>query len=569
MNKVLTLLFCLFTLSLQAQFRPVSGSSSGGGFEDESTSYFSRVGITNVYAKERINGYVEAMKRFGLYSTLTDAVLGSSYLNPTTGSNMATLKGVYTTLSTNQINLNKHGFSVQSGIGFTTLGIPDTRTFTLTATIRNISGYQTDGGTWMALDSATGSNVATHFQGQYSPTPYNGVMTVSNNAIARGCVQFGVTPGTQGAVVTDAIDHHIALTCNGAGVMKTYVDGYLIQTSGATNALMDSALTRLTLGNYMSGATAWPAALWRGEINHVAVWNSVLSDSQVSNAFHCARWLRWPTKNFVIEGDSTSQHNINTPTESWPYHYFLTYPGSNNVAIFSVAAGGDTAANMRLTYTNQIRPLRPKNFGVDESILVLSPGINDIIAGTSGATTWTYIDEMIRAAALDGFEVWMSTLPQSLYYSAAQQTQRTLLNELILTNQHNVAKIIRRDMLYSSTNAVDFNADGLHYSTIGYRKMAQLVAGQGEVRPQGPFLLGSASLNFGSTGLGAIAGLTITVAGAQLGDKVLLTVPAAASSVAGSYYAVASNDVVHVIFVPTSAAQDPAAGTFEVQVTRQ
>ncbi len=543
----------------------------GAGLDASAQAFINRVGVTNSKAKARIDGYVRDLKNFGIWTNHLDTIIGSSLLNPSSGSNILTLKGWATVRTTNHVNQSLLGLNVESGIQFLSFNVPDTRTYSILVKFRSVIGYQTDGAVVTALDAATGSNYAHHLGVAYSPIAYNGIETISNNISARTAVQFNAVAGTQGASATDSYEHAVLWTSDNAGRLNTYVDGYPSQTSGATNQIMLSPLTVLTLGNYMSGTDVYPSTLWRGVINSVTIWSTPLSSVQASNATMVSRWLNHSSENLIIEGDSTSQHSVGSPTISWPYHYYLQPAVSNNLVVYSVAAGGDPAANMRLTYTNQIRPLAPGAFGVDEATLVFAPGINDLLAGTAAATIFSHVSEVVRNAAGDGFKVWLATVPPSMSYSAAQQTQRTLLNDLILTNQMTVERVLRRDVLYSITNTasgVDFAADGLHFTSDGYRKMAGLVGASGRFREPGPASEFSASLNFPSTSSGAVSSLVITANGTYPGDRVALFVPNVSSTVIGSYYGVASNDTVHVIFVPTAAAQDPAVGTFTAVVTR-
>jgi hypothetical protein len=83
------------------------------------------------------------------------------------------------------------------------------------------------------------------------------------------------------------------------------------------------------------------------------------------------------------------------------------------------------------------------------------------------------------------------------------------------------------------------------------------------------FIAGSDTLNFGSTVAGASTNLTIAVAGAALGDPVILGVPNASTLANGLFTAwVSAADVVTVRFSNNNlvAALDPASGVFNVAV---
>ncbi len=82
-------------------------------------------------------------------------------------------------------------------------------------------------------------------------------------------------------------------------------------------------------------------------------------------------------------------------------------------------------------------------------------------------------------------------------------------------------------------------------------------------------LAASATLDFPSTSVGAVADLRIAVTGAEDGDVVAVGAPSGSTTtMIGSYSGFASNASVFVRFTPTAVTQDPASGTFKVLVTK-
>jgi hypothetical protein len=80
---------------------------------------------------------------------------------------------------------------------------------------------------------------------------------------------------------------------------------------------------------------------------------------------------------------------------------------------------------------------------------------------------------------------------------------------------------------------------------------------------------GSATLDFPSTGAGAVSDLTIAVTGAAVGDPVILGVPNGSVTTTAVFTAwVSSSNTVTVRFSP-KATEDPASGTFNVNVLKQ
>lgn len=80
-------------------------------------------------------------------------------------------------------------------------------------------------------------------------------------------------------------------------------------------------------------------------------------------------------------------------------------------------------------------------------------------------------------------------------------------------------------------------------------------------------LFASGTLDFDSTTVGAIQDKGIAVAGCKDGDSVTVAPPQGSiTGIIGSYSGFASNGVAFVRFTPTGTAQDPASGTFRVEV---
>lgn len=97
------------------------------------------------------------------------------------------------------------------------------------------------------------------------------------------------------------------------------------------------------------------------------------------------------------------------------------HPGEYVVANFGVS--GSTSSQHVTTWTNSIRN---KGF----NILVIMSGVNDLAAGTAGATVWTNIDSIITQALSDGMTVVLFTvLPWGGYlgWDAAKQTETDAL----------------------------------------------------------------------------------------------------------------------------------------------
>lgn len=83
------------------------------------------------------------------------------------------------------------------------------------------------------------------------------------------------------------------------------------------------------------------------------------------------------------------------------------------------------------------------------------------------------------------------------------------------------------------------------------------------------FLTATATLDFASTGSGAVADLTVTVTGAAVGDVVTIGVPNGSITATGSWFAwVSATDTVTVRYSP-KATEDPASGSYKLNVFKQ
>jgi hypothetical protein len=97
------------------------------------------------------------------------------------------------------------------------------------------------------------------------------------------------------------------------------------------------------------------------------------------------------------------------------------------------------------------------------------------------------------------------------------------------------------------------------------RSLNGFIAGNGNTITK--VLSGSASLNFGSIGAAAQAGLTITVTGAAVGDEVIMALPAApAAGLVFNAFVSATDTVTIRASNITAAPVDPDAATYGVIV---
>lgn len=124
-------------------------------------------------------------------------------------------------------------------------------------------------------------------------------------------------------------------------------------------------------------------------------------------------------------GDSITYTAATRANIPYPHRLEMTlnsaHPGEYVVANFGVSA--TTSSQHLTTWTNSIR-----NKGYD--ILVIISGVNDLAAGTAGATVWTNVDTIVTQALADGMTVVLfTTLPWKGYtlWTADKQTETDAL----------------------------------------------------------------------------------------------------------------------------------------------
>ena len=171
------------------------------------------------------------------------------------------------------------------------------------------------------------------------------------------------------------------------------------------------------------------------------------------------------------EGDSiVSQGN---PT--WP-NYIATYDPHLAKAgnVVNYGQSGDRMVSMVGEYATQAhlnRPTKP----TDEGWFFLHGGGNDLVDGTSGATVYGYLQSIWASARADGYKVVAMTItPRG--FTAPQEAQRQILNNLILSDPTQYDYVIRPDVLLNDPSNANYYYDTTHPTVLGAQLIAQLVA---------------------------------------------------------------------------------------------
>jgi lysophospholipase L1-like esterase len=181
-----------------------------------------------------------------------------------------------------------------------------------------------------------------------------------------------------------------------------------------------------------------------------------------------------PRQAWVAIGDSITygySHNAN------PYPKRLaTLLG---VKVANMGIGGDVAANINTQITNHILTFRYK-------VVIIEECINDLIAGTAGATCWTATDAAVDAAVAAGLTVvLMTAVPCGNYagWNGTKEIERDAYNTSVrakAASNPSRIKLIDLDTIISddgnTIKAAHDSGDGLHPDGDGMQAIADYAA---------------------------------------------------------------------------------------------
>lgn len=149
------------------------------------------------------------------------------------------------------------------------------------------------------------------------------------------------------------------------------------------------------------------------------------------------------------------------------------------VPVVNMGIGGDVAANINTRFTNYALPYPYKGVLIEECI-------NDLIAGTSGATCWAATEAAVDAAVADGFLVVLFTaMPCGNYsgWDGTKETERATYNLNVRTKAAgdpthilllDLDTVVSDDGL--TIRAADDYGDGLHLDASGMQNVANAAA---------------------------------------------------------------------------------------------
>lgn len=208
-----------------------------------------------------------------------------------------------------------------------------------------------------------------------------------------------------GPSVNDNNWHHVGVTYDGAGNLKIYIDGSLVNSS---------TITYNTIGqvNYF-GYNSHNGSQWNGKIDDLGFWNRALNQQEITNLYNtvnCSNNLTIAPTNNQLQTGTNANFNATTsdpfPSFVWQSDYGQGYVTLNNYGNYSgVNSVSLNVANVQLSnHTQQFRVISTSGNCIDTSnvaiISILDTCITNITVYDTLLTTIT--DTLVINASLTG-----------------------------------------------------------------------------------------------------------------------------------------------------------------------
>jgi len=209
--------------------------------------------------------------------------------------------------------------------------------------------------------------------------------------------------------------------------------------------------------------------------------------------------------------------------------------------------------------------------------LINTDGRNLTGTVTNGSITNTIVASGTGFPTTNGQSMTMNGSTGDRTYSIF----RSLTNDLLYYQAYNSSSVGKgwKKILTGDSIAVTNGAIPIGKTSTGDFAIATITAGPAisVTNASGSITVGSAifeaagtaTLDFPSTAFGSSSDLTFGVAGAEVGDPVVIGIPIEAITTTGKYQAwVSAKDTVKIRFIP-NATEDPASGTFSVTIFKK
>ena len=481
----------------------IPGSTAGQALWDsQAFGYITNRGITDLDSAGRINGFVLAMKGFGIW-TGSDALLCRTNFNLGT---LVTFSGHYATNYGSVLidGAGAHFDGTDYSVVPMTIGPTNTVLFVYAGDeaanysqtpfgLFNLAG--TNFGAIYPFSGPVGGN-----KEQRWAISCNGSGEISS--LSSGWFQsHGTTNGNGSAYLypQDFRLHMWSLSWDNAGNEQSYLDGpQNLATSGYATRLTNAALNSVVLGARLN-ASGTGEGFAVTHVQAVLVWDRVLS----SNEVWCARsavahWLLPGEKRIVIIGDSMSTFNGpissdgTAATNYWPAILYgaegcgpgLGRPFASDYAMIEIAVSGGLADDFDATRIQSWAG--PYGLGgmVKSVEAVVWVGINNLGGSAqSGSVVFGNVSNVVvTARSLLGAKVTGVTLPNvgnqatnsfpllPAYYT--NSIGRSIFNSLVMTDPLLFDRVVDLDTAFpvwsmQTNNGVIYSLDGLHLTPAG------------------------------------------------------------------------------------------------------
>jgi lysophospholipase L1-like esterase len=181
-----------------------------------------------------------------------------------------------------------------------------------------------------------------------------------------------------------------------------------------------------------------------------------------------------PRRAWAAVGDSiTNGHSF----DASPYP--LRLATLLNAPVVNMGIGGELAASINTRFTTYVLPYQYKGVIIEECI-------NDLIAGTAGATCWAATEAAVDSAVAAGLLVVLVTaVPCGNYasWNGTKETERDAYNTLVRAKAAaNPSRILLLDLDTTVSDdgntirAADDYGDGLHLDGSGFQAVADGIA---------------------------------------------------------------------------------------------
>ncbi len=475
-------------------------------YDTNAAAYAAAVGLTDLDSIGRVNGFILALKGYGLWTGMDGILLRANFNNGV----LLSLAGNYAT-NYGGVTVDGAGAHYDGATGYTivpaAISATNTVIFIYAGDTNATSQTQTPFGLFNLAGTNTGAIYPFGMSGEYGRYRWaiSGNGTGESTPWQSGCywlfTLWGDTPCNYGRNVTlwpqDPFLHVWSLGWDNAGDMTSWVDGvYSGDSSGFTTRLLPNALNTIVLGARLNAVGA-AVGFAKVHVQAAFVWPRVLSTNEVVALQTAVQWLLPGDERKILIGDSQTAWNglvASLPRGLWPAALWgmgelgsdLGTPFYSDFAVFDFAVSGITALNFDNSSKLYDR-VNPYTVGgpIKQTAAYVWLGINDIGGGATGATTFLHVSNVWNyCRAFTGARITAFTLP-SVGSSAvtnygvgfyANTVERSNFNALVRAAKSQWNELIDLDLAFpqGSMETSQHNTDdGLHFNQIGNSNVAR------------------------------------------------------------------------------------------------